>query len=168
MIEIFNHSIDSWLKELEHYSLEQLLAKPSPNAWSMGQLFIHLISTTDYFAKQAIVCAGNNEHSTEEASPAAKRMFQNNEFPDLIIEGPESNNRTPQPESKEEIISGLQLLKENVNKAITITETSHCTGKTKHPGLHYFNAFEWLQFAEMHLRHHFRQKQRLDSFLSTL
>ena len=27
-------------------------------------------------------------------------------------------------------------------------------GKTKHPGLNYFTAKEWLQFAEMHLRHH--------------
>jgi hypothetical protein len=35
-------------------------------------------------------------------------------------------------------------------------------GKAGHPGLGYFSAAEWLQFAEMHLRHHFRQKERLD------
>ncbi|HEV9036934.1 MAG TPA: hypothetical protein VGQ51_09945 [Puia sp.] len=40
------------------------------------------------------------------------------------------------------------------------------TGKTRHPGLHYFNSLEWLQFAEMHMRHHFRQKKRIDACLT--
>jgi hypothetical protein len=38
-------------------------------------------------------------------------------------------------------------------------------GKTKHPGLNYFTAKEWLQFAGMHLRHHLKQKKRIDDFL---
>jgi hypothetical protein len=38
-------------------------------------------------------------------------------------------------------------------------------GKTKHPGLHYFNADEWLQFADMHFRHHVKQKKKIDDFL---
>jgi hypothetical protein len=38
-------------------------------------------------------------------------------------------------------------------------------GKTKHPGLGFFNANEWLQFAEMHLRHHLKQKERIEEFL---
>jgi hypothetical protein len=29
----------------------------------------------------------------------------------------------------------------------------------------FFNAPEWLQFAEMHMRHHFRQKMRIDDRL---
>jgi hypothetical protein len=37
-------------------------------------------------------------------------------------------------------------------------------GKTKHPGSNYFTAKEWLQFAEIHLRHHLKQKKRIDDF----
>jgi hypothetical protein len=48
--------------------------------------------------------------------------------------------------------------------AIKITE-SPFGGKTKHPGLGYFSAHEWLQFADMHFRHHLRQKKRIDDFL---
>jgi len=38
-------------------------------------------------------------------------------------------------------------------------------GKSKHPGLGFFSASEWFQFAEMHLRHHLKQKERIDRFL---
>jgi hypothetical protein len=42
------------------------------------------------------------------------------------------------------------------------------TGKSRHPGLGYFNAGEWLRFIEMHMRHHLRQKERIDAFLKTV
>ncbi|MDB5279911.1 MAG: DinB family protein [Ferruginibacter sp.] len=40
-------------------------------------------------------------------------------------------------------------------------------GKTKHPGLDYFSATEWLQFVDIHFRHHLRQKKRIDDFLKS-
>jgi hypothetical protein len=45
---------------------------------------------------------------------------------------------------------------------------SSVQGKAMHPGLHYLSAREWLQFSEMHFRHHLRQKERLDAFLADL
>jgi hypothetical protein len=164
--EQFNSTIDSWIITLEQYNFAQLCLQPSPEAWSMGQLFMHLILSTDYFIDQALACSQTNDNSGEDSSPAARRMFQHNEFPDMIIEGPESNNHTPQPKSKEQIIQGLLQLKEKIKIASSAAINSSFKGKTKHPGLMYFNAAEWLQFAEMHMRHHFRQKQRLDEFLS--
>lgn len=168
MTNTLERTIICWLQELEHYSNEQLLLKPSAAAWSMGQLYMHLIISTDYFIDQAIICAETNQHSDEISSPAAKTMFQNNAFPDLIIEGPESNNHTPQPGTKEQIVNELNQLNEKIKKAMAIITTSSNKGKTKHPGLQYFNAAEWIQFAEMHLRHHMRQKERLDAFLSSV
>lgn len=38
--------------------------------------------------------------------------------------------------------------------------------KTKNPGFGYLNAQEWYQLAEMHFRHHIRQKNKLESFIS--
>jgi hypothetical protein len=40
--------------------------------------------------------------------------------------------------------------------------------KTKHPGFHYLNAIEWLQFIEMHFRHHLKQKKRIDKYLNSI
>jgi len=47
--------------------------------------------------------------------------------------------------------------------ALLISKSNH-KGKTKHPGLNYFSADEWFRFAEMHFRHHERQKKRIDDF----
>lgn len=52
-----------------------------------------------------------------------------------------------------------------MNNVEMLISKSPFKGKTKHPGLDYFSAIEWLQFAEMHLRHHLRQKKRIDHFL---
>ncbi|MCW3109652.1 MAG: DinB family protein [Segetibacter sp.] len=165
LIEDFNHTIDLWIKGLEQYDFIQLCAKPSPNGWSLGQVYMHLIDETNYYIQQIKICVSNNDNINKEAAPAAKAMFLNNEFPDVVIEGAASNAQTPQPRNKQQLMNGLMNLKDEMQEVEILISTSPFKGKTKHPGLHYFNAEEWLQFAEMHLRHHLRQKKRIDDFL---
>lgn len=165
LIDDLNHTIDSWIDELEHLNFIQVCAKPSPTNWSLGQVCTHLIEATNLYLKEVSICISTNYNEKEEMSPNAKVMFQNNEFPDELIEGPLTNAATPQPDSKEELINGLLKLKEEINKVRMLISPSSFKGKTKHPGLNYFNATEWLQFAEMHFRHHLRQKKRIKYFL---
>ena len=161
----FNNTIDTWIEALSKYEFTTLCMKPSPRHWSLGQVYVHLIENTAYFIEQAKVCTIVNDNAAEESSPAAKAMFQNNCFPDLLLEGPPENALTPQPESKAQLMNGLIRIKADVRMLDAITTTSQFKGKTKHPGLNYFSASEWIQFAEMHLRHHLRQKERIDQFL---
>lgn len=164
LVEDFNHTIDIWIKELEQYDFIRLCTKPSPGSWSLGQVYMHLIDDTTYYIEQIKICISANDNVMEEASPAAKAMFLNNNFPDEVIEGPPSNFCMPQPGSKEQLVSRLTNLKDEMNNAAILISRSSFKGKTKHPGLNYFSADEWLQFAEMHLRHHLRQKKRIDDF----
>lgn len=167
LIEDFNQTLDSWIKELDQYSFTQLLAKPSETSWSLGQMYMHLIDVTiDYF-EEAQICASTNDNINKEATATGKAMLRNSEFPDEIIEGPPSNADTPQPFSKKQIRDGLFQLKNELIKVKKLLAKNQLKGKTKHIGLGYFNANEWLQFAEMHFRHHLRQKKRLDGFLKT-
>jgi len=165
LIEDLNHTIDIWIKELEQYDFTRLCAKPSPNGWSLGQVYTHLIDQAKYYIEQIKICVSTNDNALEEASPGAKKMFLNNEFPDEIIEGPLTNSHIPQPGSKEQLMSDLMNLKDEINNVEILISKSPFKGKTKHPGLKYFSANEWFQFAEMHFRHHLRQKKRIDDFL---
>jgi hypothetical protein len=165
LVEDFNHTIDIWIKELKRYNFAQLCTKPSPETWSLGQVYVHLIGVTNYFIKQVEICLSTDDNAGEEASAAAKTMFLNNDFPDKMLDGPPSNAHTGQPDSEEQLMSGLMNLKEKVTNIGVLRSKSQFKGKTKHPGLSYFNAQEWLQFAEMHFRHHLRQKKRIDDFL---
>ncbi len=161
----FRKTIDIWIKDIDELSFEQLCKKPAQNSWSLGQVCMHLTAATDYFLEQAGICLSNNENCKETMKPNAKAMFRDKEFPNERIEGPPSNNFTPQPTSKEEILSSFAKIKESIVQLEDQVLTSTYKGKTKHLGLDYFSATEWLQFAEMHFRHHFRQRDRIKAFL---
>ena len=165
LIDDFNHAIDTWIMELDHYKLTELRAKPSPRSWSLGQVYLHLIKNTWYYIEQIKICLSANDNLDKEASPEAIAMFRNNEFPDAILEGPDTNVVIPQPQSKEELKNSLLHLKDEMNNVHILVSNNLYQSKTKHPGLDFFSANNWLQFAEMHFRHHLRQKKRIDDFL---
>src|ERR1700730_1234537 len=143
LIEHFNYTIDIWIKELEQYDFMQLSVKPSPNSWSLGQVYMHLIDETNYYIEQIKICLSTNDNAIEEASPDAKTMFLNNEFPDEIIQGPATNSFIPPPDSKEQLMSCLMNLKDEIKNVELLITKSQFKGKTKHPGLKYFSADEW-------------------------
>ena len=165
IMDDFNKIVDFWIEALDQYSMDQLIRKPSPETWSVGQMYIHLIDDTTFFIDQIKICTPINDHSDEVAIPFAAGMLRNNEFPDEIIQGSPDNVFIAQPESKEQLLRDLMCIKEDMNVVATSMADCPFEGKSKHPGLGYFSATEWLQFAEMHFRHHRRQKCRLDHFL---
>lgn len=165
VIEDFNRTLEIWIEALEQYNVTALYTKPSPTSWSIGQMYMHLIEDTKYYIAQIKVCVSSNNHINEEASPNAKTMFLHNDFPDEALEGAPSNANIPQPDTKEQLIKALLQVKAEMNEVSVRIFESPFHGKTKHPGLGYFSAIEWLQFAEMHFRHHLRQKTRIDDFL---
>jgi hypothetical protein len=161
----FNKTLDHWLTALQRYSFEDLINKPSPQSWSMGQLYVHLINETRHYITRINVCISSNRNATKEMAPEGKEMFRNNSFPDERLAGPPSNSRIPQPLSKEALVTEFSDLRKTMNDVIVMMQSTVYHGKAKHPGLQYFNAVEWLQFADMHMRHHLRQKMRIDDFL---
>jgi len=165
LIENFNHTINTWITALHQYSFSQLCTQPDSKNWSLGQLYIHLTDDANYYIEQIKICVSSNDNALEEMSAFAKKIFLNNDFPDEQIEGAPANAFIPQPGSKDDLLNSLINLKDEMNQVAVLVSESTFRGKTKHPGLGYFSAVEWLQFAEMHFRHHLRQKKRIDDFL---
>ena len=165
LIDQLDKILQSWITYLDEYSFHQLLAKPSLISWSVGQLYLHLIETTTFYLEQVAICISESGNEKEEAAPEAVEMFLNNEFPDTEIVGPSSNDNTPQPSSKEELVEYFMNLRAQLEVIADNFSRATSQGKTRHPGLKYFSAIEWLKFSEMHLRHHLRQKTRVDLYL---
>lgn len=162
LISRFNETIDVLIASLERYSLENLRRQPQAGRWSLGQMYTHIADDTTYFIEQmkaALATPGNSHESMHED---AKAMFARNAFPDIKIEGPATNTFIPQPDNKDGLKNRLVAIKQIINELFNNIDESNLRGKTAHPGLHYFTALEWLQFAEMHMRHHFRQKERIE------
>jgi len=165
-IESFNKTIDEWTNALQGYTWEDLTAKQSLTTWSLGQLYNHLISETTYYIRRIDVCISSNRNANKEMTDEGKAMFHNNSFPDERLTGPPSNARVPQPTDKLVLITKFTRLKQTMNERAELMEKTSFHGKSKHPGLNYLNAAEWLQFADMHMRHHLKQKKRLEDYLS--
>lgn len=161
----FDTTVRQWIAYLDDYTLEQLSRQPQPQSWSLGQVYIHIISETGYYISQVKAALQDRSHSDQHMHDDAQAMLANNSFPDMQLETPAEKN-LPQPTDKEVLRQELLALLQQVD-AITATENlSLSAGKAPHPGLHYLTALEWLQLAAMHLRHHFRQKARIDAVLT--
>jgi len=165
LLNSFNETIQKWIDFLDDYTLEMLVQKPNDNSWSLGQVYTHITDDTAWFVEQMAAAMQTNADSEKEMHEHARIMLQNNSFPDVMIEGPATGIFIKQPESKQEVRGKLLAIKAEVNKLYASFNPSKAIGKTRHPGLLYFNTLDWLQFAEMHLRHHFRQKNRIDQQL---
>jgi hypothetical protein len=167
-IETFNHTIILWIAGLDDYSHEQLQTKPAPEKWSIGQVYLHLIQDTRFYLEQIQQCLSREAHGEEAAAPAAQTMFLNNKFPDIAIVGASEHASMPQPASKEQLRAALTLLKMEMEQAAEFISSNQPKSKSKHPGLGYFSAEEWLQFAEMHFQHHLKQKKEIDNYLKQM
>ncbi len=161
----FNLTIEQWIHWLDDYTLDRLQQQPRTDSWSLGQVYVHIIDDTNYFIERAREALSNNDNEEKQMHEDAKIMFENNAFPDIQIKGPATGSSVPQPENKEVLRQGLLSIKEAINQIHSDPDLSGSTGKTEHPGLQFFTAGEWIQLIEMHLRHHFRQKMRIDEQL---
>ena len=60
----------------------------------------------------------------------------------------------------------MEKLKINTNKIWEKMNKTPTSGKSEHPRMGFLNGFEWLQYSEMHMRHHLKQKRRIESFIN--
>ena len=168
VIDDFNNTVDIWIKELHTYSFKELSTKPDAVSWSLAQVVIHVINENKFYTEQMESCLVDNGSQKEKMNAEAEVMFLKNEFPDERIKGNELPENIGLPQSKEQLQQELLELKGKNNSLWIRINSNKSAGKARHPGLGYFNAKEWFQFAEMHLRHHLRQKKRIDEFLQSI
>jgi hypothetical protein len=161
---------DIWKLELDRYSDEQFILKPSLESWSIGQVYEHLvIGALNYHIKQIEQCLLSDANQKEGKTFPGKLMFSINAFPPVRIKVPPSPTYTPkQPESKQELKAGMKLLQYKLQSLSGEIDNAIHFGKTKHPALGYLGAKEWYQLIVMHFRHHLQQKKRIDLFLKGL
>ncbi len=159
-----------WQQDLNQYTESNLLQQVTPDSWTLGQVYNHLISATlNFHLQQVATCSVSNENSKKHKNFKGFLAYTIlNGFPPIKIKVPPSNTYTPkQPTSKEEISSNLekvtQAMKESLDKL-----TSSNKGKTAHPGFSYITAQEWYRMVEMHWRHHLRQKKEIEKTFVTI
>lgn len=167
----FEKQADTWIKALDKYSIDDLLRVPPDGGWSLGQVYIHLATANKYFlGKNAELCANGENVVTDGKGKTntGRFVFFIKNFPPVKVKMPkkETGGVEPiQPESKEQILRKLQENKEFFKSIEAKVEAAPKNVCKKYPILGYLNAAEWYQIAGFHMRHHLRQKRRLETML---
>jgi hypothetical protein len=166
-IEKFNNTIDIWLNELYKFNIGQLLAKPDDKSWSIGQVYQHLLNETNWYNGQIIAALQDKESINKETSKEAKALFERGSFEDKRFQGdPLISENVKPPESITQLKSDFEKLKRETFEIWIKIQNITQSGKSEHPGIGYLDCFQWLQYAEMHMRHHLKQKERIEKALN--
>jgi hypothetical protein len=156
-----------WIDALDDYSREELLRKPSPAEWSIGQVYGHLLETTTSIANGAIPIALDDcaKNIDRKVLWLAKPILWLG-FPPFRFRAAKVITQQPAvPDDMEQLRRDFEALVTKLHELARRAKAAKCSGKTKHPRMGYLNAKEWIRFVEIHWAHHLRQKRRLDVFL---
>jgi hypothetical protein len=164
----FNKVLAVWEQALDGYSEADFLRKPDEDAWSIGQVYVHLVGSAKVFhLRQATQCLENPAHQNEgKTMPGRIVYFLGGMLPMRIKVPPSPQYTPPQPQSIGEIREKIAALKPLMTEMADRIAQQSGSGKTTHPAFGHLNAEEWFQLIDMHFRHHLRQKRRLDTFLA--
>lgn len=168
----FEESTNHYLQELNGFSMEQLKLQPNENEWSLGQMVLHLINSALFMqlrnAELCLAQAADSTVSTEEKTEAGRTVFDQGSFPPVRIQVPPSPQYTPQqPESKEQLIQGLNAILQRMKEIGPMLDQATLQNTVSHPRFGALNAREWFLLVEMHYRHHLLQKDRLKQALES-
>ncbi|TCM89117.1 DinB family protein [Paenibacillus sp. BK033] len=172
-LHAFEKSVERYIQELNHLSTEQLLAKPSEEEWSIGQMVVHLIrSAQNMHLRNVDQCIEGREAvlaGTGVKTENGEKAFELGSFPPIRIRVPASPQYTPeQPENKEQLIEGLRDVAERMRRTEPTLIQAPLEHTVPHPNFGALNATEWFLLVEMHYRHHFLQLERLKAFLGSV
>lgn len=164
-----NIILDQYIEDLDNYTEEEFQRKPDEKSWSIGQVYEHLVSSSEnYFSYKVNNCLVK-EKGTEDAglTEIGEQLFERGSFPPVKIDTPRAIKppNPPEAKSKEFYKQKLEELKKHWEKLNPLVEANDGNFKTKHPVFGFMNAQEWCQMNEMHFRHHLLQIGRLKAFL---
>ncbi|MDQ8734447.1 DinB family protein [Paenibacillus sp. LHD-38] len=162
----YTELIESYKSDLQRYSLDQLRYVFELGVWSLGQMYDHLIlAALDYLDKVKI-CASLNEEQSQGKTEGGVQLFDIGAFPPIKIKLPDFPGNNPSnSESKEDLLSGLDLVLKRMSKCEEKLNTINPNYKVRHDGFGWLNAREWHVLVGMHFRHHLRQKVELEQKL---
>ncbi|WP_284645978.1 DinB family protein [Paenibacillus silviterrae] len=156
----------SYKSSLTQYTEEQLRYQASPEIWSLGQMYDHLILTALDYLDQAGLCKAAAADPTLGKTETGERIFEGRMFPPVKIKLPDGPENSPSNiESKEDLARGLDRVQERMSEWTGKLEEIDPHRKIQHGGFGWLNAKEWFALIDMHFRHHLQQQRELEARL---
>jgi hypothetical protein len=166
MLNDYSAIIEQYMRNLDRYSIEQLRFKCKENVWSVGQMYIHVIEVAKEYIGHIETCTKAIHEEPEGKTEVGTKALAEKEWPNVRVKLEEPPNATSNPESKDEIIVGLEHVLEKLAYWAGCVDEANPACKVRHGWFGWLNARDWFEMVGMHSRHHLRQKARLDEKLA--
>lgn len=153
--------IDIYRERLNRCSPEQLSYRSGNIAWSLGQMYDHVIEVSREYLVNAEACMNSGTMQPQGKTEAGEILFSLGGFPPVKIKLPDELD-SPAMLRKEDLVDGLNEIRRLVIEWQGKVEAADPCAKVKHDGFGWLNAKEWLELVEMHFRHHLRQQSGLE------
>lgn len=164
-LETFEAICDRWIAALDEYDEAKWRRSPAPGVWSMSQVHSHILDVAGLALGQLRKCQERTETKARKTL-AGHLVYLLGGLPPIRVKAPAAiNNAPPEPESKVAVRDALLSVKSQMHELAPHVHAAR--GAAKHPILGKLTAAEWFRFMEMHMRHHLRQKKRIDQMLAS-
>jgi len=169
ILERYKNTARLFISEAAKYSGQEFAQSPGADEWSLAQVYHHIATVTDQCLAYALQCAeGKAKNKPVAIGPAIFSMMGS--FPPVKIKvkkipGGVKHIYMPQNITKEQAVKGLEESIEKMEKARPAIQKASKSQRIEHWAGGWFNAAQWYHSAEMHIRHHLRQKKRIDKVL---
>ncbi|MFX3635951.1 MAG: DinB family protein [Candidatus Pristimantibacillus sp.] len=158
--------IEQYIRNLDRYSIEQLRFKYKENEWSVGQMYIHVIEVAKEYIGYIETCTKGTHEEPEDKTEDGTKALAEKKWPNIRVKLEQPANETRNPESKDEIIAGLEQVLEKLAYWAYCVDEANPACKVRHGWFGWLNAGEWFEMVGMHSRHHLHQKAKLDEELA--
>jgi hypothetical protein len=164
--QAYQELIFTYQEALKQYSEADFQIKKAKDVWSLGQMYEHLQTSHSFFIYQVKNCLEQRKGQIGgEKTEMGENIYKYGTFPPIKVTIPEKY-RGPEPVAKplNEYAAILETMQADFQALVEPLEQNSGDYKTTHARFGMLNALEWYKSAEMHLRHHLRQKQELEEF----
>ncbi|WP_411503897.1 DinB family protein [Brevibacillus centrosporus] len=158
--------IEQYIRELDRYSIEQLRFNSDEDVWSVGQMYIHVIDVAKEYIGHIETCTKATNEEPGGKTEVGTKALAEKEWPNISVKLEQPPNATKNPESKDEIIAGLEQVIEKLAHWECRVDEANPECKVRHGWFGWLNARDWFEMVGMHSRHHLRQKAKLDEKLA--
>ncbi|MCG7407210.1 DinB family protein [Paenibacillus sp. ACRRX] len=161
----FEELSQDYITTIKRYSYEDLLFKPSPTSWSLGELNNHVVGT-GFIQMETLMNCRTAAALPKKKSWSGRIVYFIGSIPPIKVKMPETIEHTPfQPCSKEQLLERWHSFLNTMRELETLVSTIPRDQKMKQPYLGYLNAEEWYEHIVMHVAHHLRQQTRIERVL---
>lgn len=155
-------TVASYQQKLAAISDEYWQLTPPIGGWSYAEVYFHIFDAS-ILTLYTLTEAAKGKGKQKDTHFIAKLiLFAGMLPPGKKFKAPKLFTERLKAISREEAIALMTQLLGQLDAIMPGFKEARKTSKTKHPRMGYFNAFQWLRFARIHLDHHLKQLNRIE------